>query len=164
MQHETLRLYAPVVAHPRHTGDCHQSLTIQGKEYNVPPKTVILLNAVALSTLPEYWGPDSLTWRPNRWIMHDANQEESLFQPRDGVYTPFASGPRICPARKFAQVEFVAVMARLFRENRCEPVLLAGESMEEARRRVKEVVDDSNVMNTLKMLDPDKVKLRWVRV
>jgi hypothetical protein len=126
------------------------------------------MNAVALSTLPEYWGSNSLSWRPKRWIIKDKNSEslanEQLFQPRDGVYTPFASGPRVCPAKKFAQVEFVAVIAQLFRDHKCSPIQLQEESMLEVRKRVLDVVEDSNVVNTLKMLHPEKVRLRWEKV
>lgn len=126
------------------------------------------MNAVALSTLPEYWGPDSLSWTPKRWIIKGNGSgslaDEQLFQPRDGVYTPFASGPRVCPAKKFAQVEFVAVIAQLFRDYKCTPVRLQEESMEEARKRVIDVVEDSNVLNTLKMLHPERVKLRWEKL
>ncbi len=126
------------------------------------------MNAVALSTLPKYWGSDSLIWRPNRWILQGGGSgdlaDEKVYEPRDGVYTPFASGPRVCPAKKFAQVEFVAAIAELFRENRCAPVLLEGESETEAKKRVLGVIEDSNVVNTLKMLHPEKVRLRWTKV
>lgn len=129
---------------------------------------MVLLNAVALSTLPEYWGNDSLTWNPKRWILNDnvsgSLADERLFQPRDGLYTPFASGPRVCPAKKFAQVEFVAVIAQLFRDYKCTPLRLQGESMAEAKIRVLDTVQDSNVLNTLKMLHPERVRLRWEKL
>ncbi|KAI8630633.1 cytochrome P450 [Xylariaceae sp. FL1651] len=168
LMHETLRLYPPVVAHPRHTGNSHQTLAIRDNTYSIPPKTVILLNVVALNTLPEYWGSDSLSWRPKRWISQEKDSgslaDEQLFQPREGVYTPFASGPRVCPAKKFAQVEFVAVIAQLFRKHRCSPIQLQGESTSESRKRVLRVIEDSNVLNTLKMLHPERVRLRWEKV
>ncbi len=127
-----------------------------------------MINAGALSTLPQYWGSDSLLWRPNRWIIIDEKsqsmEDENIFQPQHGVYIPFSSGQRACPGRKFAQVEFVAVIARLFRRHRCSPVLLEGETIVEAKKRVMEVVEDSNVELTLKMLHPEKVKLTWKEV
>lgn len=126
------------------------------------------MNAVALSTLPKYWGSDSLIWRPNRWILQSESfgdlADDKVYEPPDGVYTPFASGPRVCPAKKFAQVEFVATIVELFRENRCAPVLLEGESESEAKTRVLSVIEDSNVVNTLKMLHPERVRLRWTKV
>lgn len=36
--------------------------------------------------------------------------------------------------------------------------------MPEVRKRVLDVVEDSNVVNTLKMLHPEKVRLRWEKV
>jgi len=89
------------------------------------------MNIVALSTLPRFWGSDSLTWRPDRWITKDGEsmrlEDEQIYQPQYGAFIPFSSGPRVCPGKKFAQVEFVAVIARLFRRHRCSPVLLEGE-------------------------------------
>ncbi|KAE8441593.1 hypothetical protein EG329_004642 [Mollisiaceae sp. DMI_Dod_QoI] len=168
LMNETLRLYGPVVANIRYTGNLQQTVDIKGKSYTLPPKTHIMINAGALSTLPQYWGSDSLLWRPNRWIIIDEKsqsmEDENIFQPQHGVYIPFSSGPRACPGRKFAQVEFVAVIARLFRRHRCSPVLLEGETIVEAKKRVMEVVEDSNVELTLKMLHPEKVKLTWKEV
>jgi len=63
-------------------------------------------------------------------------EDEHIYHPQYGAFIPFSSGPRVCPGKKFAQVEFVAVIARLFRRHRCSPVLLKGETMVEAKKRV----------------------------
>jgi cytochrome P450 len=164
-QNETLRLYGPTVANTRYTANLRQTINIEGKDYSIPPQTYITMNIVALSTLPRIWGSDSLTWRPDRWIIKDEAsmrlEDEHIYHPQYGAFIPFSSGPRVCPGKKFAQVEFVAVIARLFRRHRCSPVLLKGETMVEAKKRVLEIVEDSNLVLTLKMMHPEKVKLTW---
>ena len=54
-------------------------------------------------------------------------------------------------------------MAALFRNFRAEPVAGSGETLAEARRRVLEVVKDSNVELLLQMRDPNSVSVRWSR-
>ena len=87
---------------------------------------------------------------------------ETIIEPENGTFVPWADGPRSCPGRKFAQVEFVAVMATLFREHRVRPVKLAGESAKDAQRKVLAVVDDSAISAiTLQMQQPERVSLVW---
>lgn len=71
---------------------------------------------------------------------------------------------RPCPGRKFSQVEFVAAMVSLFRRHRVEVVPNAGESAQEARERVKKVVNDNVIVLLLQMREPKTVGLRWVEV
>ena len=68
---------------------------------------------------------------------------------------------RNCPGKKFAQVEFVAVMARLFRDHKVEPVRKGRESEGEALNRVKDVVGDSWVGLLLEMPRIKEVAVRW---
>ncbi|KAH6670774.1 cytochrome P450 monooxygenase-like protein [Halenospora varia] len=162
---ETLRLYSPVLFVPKCT-DSPASLKFEGREITVPPKTHVFPNIVALQTNPEYWGQDALDWKPTRWISRpgskaDLDQEE-LITPVKGSYIPWADGPRICPGKKFSQVEFVAVIAVLLWRHRVEVVPKGGESREEARKRVWEVVEDSGTKFTLQMRRPESVELRFV--
>ncbi|KKY20233.1 putative cytochrome p450 monooxygenase [Diplodia seriata] len=55
------------------------------------------------------------------------------------------SHPRACPGKKFAQVEHAAVMAALFHSHRVEPVRLAGEDMEQARKRTADCIANSGM-------------------
>ena len=87
--------------------------------------------------------------------------EDNLITPRPGTFIPWISGPRVCPGKKFAQVEFVAIMASLFRTHRVKPMDLVGETMEDTNRRVRKVVDDSGLKITLSMRHPEKIKLIW---
>lgn len=126
---------------------------------------------MALQTHPRYWGKDSLTWRPSRWIVDTSDNvqedlgarlsQESLLTPEKGTFIAWSEGARSCPGRKFAQVEFVATMAALFRNFRADPVLRAGETPAIARKRVLDVVKNSNVELLLQMRDPDSVSVRW---
>lgn len=157
LKFETLRLYGPVIFVPRYTAGSSQRLTIQGKDYLIPPNTDVLVNIAGLNTLPSYWGDDSMVWRPGRWL----NENNELLQPPPGMYNPWTAGPRVCPGKKFAQVEFVAVIARLFLKGRVTPKLEEGEKQEEASKRVKNVVMDSVLDVTLHMVHPERIRLVW---
>jgi hypothetical protein len=62
---------------------------------------------------------------------------------------------------KMSQVEFVAVMATIFKTCNLEPVLQDGESMKDASARLLALTQDSMVMLTLQMNKPHEVNLRW---
>jgi cytochrome P450 len=123
-----------------------------------------------MHTHPKYWGSDSLNWRPQRWILLSESsalaqrplEHEYLRTPPRGAYVPWSDGARVCPGKKFGQVEFVASMVSLFREHRVEVVPESGESVEMARERVLGVVLDSRVTLLLQMRRPESVALRWV--
>jgi cytochrome P450 len=150
---------------PRYTGSTPSVLPIGGKEYTLPAHTYILLNFVTLHSWPRYWGSDSLDWQPDRWITKDNPvaplSREELFQPAPGMFIPWSSGPRVCPGKKFAQVEFVAVIARLFRKHRVVPFVGAGETLETAKKQIWKSIADSKLEITLQMENPEKVRLVW---
>ena len=139
---------------------------------NIPPNTLVVPALQTLHTNPRYWGSDSLIWRPSRWIKSPSGltpadagtqaSQESLLVPPNGTFIAWSEGARNCPGKKFAQVEFVATMAALFRDHRAQPALRDGETLEEARHRVLRVVKDSNVELLLQMRDPGKVLVKWM--
>jgi len=55
----------------------------------------------------------------------------------------------------------VAVIARLFQGHRVMPALRDGQTVEEAERIILETVEDSEVVMTLGMKHPGRVRLRW---
>jgi hypothetical protein len=63
--------------------------------------------------------------------------------------------------RKFSQVEFVAVIARLFQKGRVIPKVEASEKQDGAFKRIKDVVADSALDVTSHMTHPEKVRLVW---
>ena len=145
---------------------------MRNQEIVIPPNTLVVANLMALQTHPRYWGQHSLTWRPSRWILGSKKEgrgdlsnhfdNETLLKPEKGTFIAWSEGARSCPGKKFAQVEFVAAMAALFRKHRAEPVPKAGETLAAARERVLHVVKDSNVELLLQMRDPDSVSVRWI--
>jgi len=108
-----------------------------------------------------------MEWNPSRWITHVGKSEttaagEELITPARGSYIAWSDGLRPCPGKKFSQVELVGTMVSLFGKYRVEIVPNDGETAEEARERVKRVVDDNIMMLLLQMREPKTVGLRWV--
>ncbi|KAK7733084.1 hypothetical protein SLS53_008272 [Cytospora paraplurivora] len=148
VMYETLRLYTPV-------------------------PTSKFCRWAAASTDPQYWGDDSLEWRPSRFIRSPDPtsittgtplDNEEFSTPERGTYLAWSGGARDCVGRKFSQVEFVAVMASLFRDWRVGPVLRDNETPEGARKRVLEQIEtDSAPVLLLQMLHPERCPLVWSR-
>ena len=65
--------------------------------------------------------------------------------------------------KKFAPVEFVATTAAVFRNFSGEPVQNVRETPAAARKRVLDVVKDSNIELLLQMRNPDSVSVMWSR-
>lgn len=97
-------------------------------------------------------------------IFDTGTSGEKLLTPDRKVYIPWSDGPQNCPGLKFSQVEFVAMMACLFKNHRVTGVREAKESDAEMRRRIREVVEDCEAVMLLKMRDPDRAKVRLSRV
>jgi len=85
-------------------------------------------------------------------------------QPRPGTFVPWTGGPRICPGKKFSQVEFVAAVASLFGKYKVGPVLLEGETLANAEERVRRAAENSTNKVTLRMKEPEKISFRWAEV
>jgi cytochrome P450 len=143
---------------PKHTDESYQQLTIASKSYIIPPRTYVIINMAGIHTNPAFWGSDSLEFRPDRFIVGD-----EIFQPPAGTYIPWTGGQRVCPGKKFAQVESAAVMARLFKEHRVRPKLMHGETAQMASDRIMEAVRDSILDIVIKLKHPEKIGLVWER-
>ena len=180
-QYETIRLYTPVSI-VKCTNTHPQPLRIGDKTIVIPANTMIIPSYSAMHTHPRYWGSDSLTWQPSRWITStsspltnmsatsnpDKNPLESeSFIPPPKHASPFiawSAGARSCPGRKFSQVEFVAVMAGLFGAWKVKPVPEPGEDDAMARSRIQRLVErESGMVLLLQMLHPEKAVLAWER-
>ncbi|KIW62438.1 hypothetical protein PV04_10611 [Phialophora macrospora] len=163
---ETVRLYGPVVMMPRYTGDAAQRLKILDKECIIPPRTSVTLNFAALHSHPDYWGRDALSFRPDRWIVAGEKKagEPSLFQPAPGSFVPWNAGPRVCPGKKFSQVEFARTIFTLFANgSRVALVPEPGESEQAAKARILRIVNEAKVEVTLKIVDAERIKVRWTK-
>ena len=90
------------------------------------------------------------------------DDEHHIVEPRKGTYMPWSDGPRVCPGRKFSQVEFVAVMAGLFRYHRVRPKLLDGETLEDGQKRVLKMINSRDFLAlTTQMERPGEVAMVW---
>lgn len=173
-------MYGPVPICPRYTGASSQNLIIDGQQYTMPPETEVKLDLAALHHDPNNWGPDPLEFRPDRWVPSASQQNgsqqkradtgngsydyqsESLIAPTPGTFVPWTGGPRVCPGKKFSQVEFTRVILGMFRDGARVSVLVEdGESAEQARARVRKTADRPEVEFTLRMKDAEKIGLRW---
>lgn len=164
---ETLRIHGSTVFLPKSTGNSGCALTIVGKEHNIPSGTFVVVNSQALHCDRDTWGADALDFRPSRWMKNTsqlAGQEE-LFEPPPGTFVGWADGPRICPGKKFSQVEFVGVMAVLFRQHQVRPKQEQGESEEQTSTKLERVIEDSGISAiTLQMRHPQRVALVWTEM
>lgn len=173
VMYETMRLYTPVPV-LKWTGGREQPLTVGDKALILPPYTMVAPSYGSIQTDPKFWGSDSLSWQPSRWIKpadssavaaKSGGSVEELKLPVRGAFVGWSEGMRDCPGRKFSQVEFVATMAVLFREWRVDPVPLEGETIYAARKRVLNLIEtDSYAVLLLQMLHPERATLRWRKV
>ncbi|RFU74766.1 cytochrome p450 [Trichoderma arundinaceum] len=176
--YESMRLYTPVPV-TKWTQDKAQHLNVGNKTILIPPNTMVCLAYSSLQTDPRWWGSDSLTWRPSRFISNAVGSDdkssvaqreaadldaEQFLQPRRGTFIGWSEGTRDCPGRKFSQVEFVATMASIFRDWRVDPARFQGETVEGARERVLRLIEtESGMVLLVQMLHPEKAPLVWSR-
>ncbi|KUL83713.1 hypothetical protein ZTR_07518 [Talaromyces verruculosus] len=179
---ETLRLYCPIHTVFKATSGAHgEDLIIDGQTVHIPPNTYVLPNFIASHTLPEFWGDDHLDWNPSRWIesastslernlsdKHVSSKPggEEIRTPPKGkdTYFPWSGGGRVCPGKKFSQVEFVAAISVLLWEYVIEVVPRPGrETVQQARQRCLDVIQDSESFFTLQMKNPTSVRLRLIK-
>ena len=99
-----------------------QDLTLGG--YNIPAKTPIYVNSMAMAMSPKYWD------RPEEFRLERFLEEEKHLKLRNvdaGLdaeaykFVPFGAGPRQCPGREMAVFEMVMVAAHLLHSFRWAP-------------------------------------------
>jgi len=114
---EALRLYTIVPA-IKWTDARPTTLAVGDKVVNLPPKTIVLPSYASMHTDPRYWGSDSLSWRPSRWIRPGRNGnppgDEEMDMNVRGAFLGWSEGIRDCPGKRSSQVEFVALLVGLF--------------------------------------------------
>lgn len=126
-------------------------------------KYAIGVNVMALHASKSIWGPDALEFNPARWLQPSTEQGsiQKFIQPPRGTYIPWSMGPRSCPGQKMSQVEFVTVIATLFGQCTAEPVVRLGETTQEARERLLNLMQDSQPVLTLQMNNPKDIHIHW---
>jgi hypothetical protein len=140
----------------------------------IPPNTLVNLNIHAMHTAPSTY-PSHKTWNPKRWITSTAPaartvlslsstlQNEKLVYLERG-FVPWASGPRICPGMKFAQVEFTAVLGTVLRRAWIAPSVKGGDDGNEtaAKKEVEILLRESHHIGaTISMKRPEDL---WLKV
>lgn len=105
---ETPRLYGAAPALLRHSPET-QIMSINGQERVIPSMTYVTANLSAPNNDPDVWGGDALEWKPQRWV----EPVDGVGRLREGEIYIWSIGPRICPGKKFSQVEFTMVMGKL---------------------------------------------------
>ncbi|CAO2035484.1 unnamed protein product [Urochloa humidicola] len=107
---ESLRLHPPApLLVPRETTE---ACTVLG--YEIPAKTRVIVNAKAIGTDPDAWGPDAARFVPER---HDGGDGVDLNDHKpwhDGfALVPFGMGRRSCPGVHFATAVLELLLANL---------------------------------------------------
>ncbi|KAI8608133.1 cytochrome P450 [Chytriomyces sp. MP71] len=77
----------------------------------VPKGTTIFISPAVNHRLEEYWGPDALEFKPERWMQEGGEEEGRPY----GAFMPFVLGPRNCIGQRFAVLEMRALLAVLAR-------------------------------------------------
>ncbi|KAG8162982.1 hypothetical protein KVR01_007460 [Diaporthe batatas] len=167
VMYEVLRLYPPVPALPSISSNGTHMLKCNDRTLVIPQGVTLTVNIRAMQMHPQYWH-DASAWKPARWITNPApvgstsiNQisEERILEPNKKIFLPWGEGPQICPGKKFAQVEEVAVLACLFRGHRVFPMQKSGESSAELNKRVLRCLNDVDLEMLVRLRDADQVTL-----
>jgi cytochrome P450 len=165
------------MALPKWSNQHPQELRISDRTVVIPPRTGVMPSLLAVQTHPKYW-KDPLLWQPSRWISSSLTpgsdgpelnlatrlRQEIVITPLQSTYFPWSDGPQNCPGAKFAQVEFVAVLAHLLQNHRVGVVREPNESFEKARKRALATTEDCDMELLLRMRNADRVRLAWNRV
>ncbi|PKC66473.1 cytochrome P450 [Rhizophagus irregularis] len=76
--------------------------------YKWPSGTMFQVNAISIHKSKDYW-EDPETFNPDRWMVEG-------FEPKKNSFIMFGGGLRVCPGRKLAMIELVALMALIYRK------------------------------------------------
>ncbi|GLA07735.1 hypothetical protein AnigIFM60653_008974 [Aspergillus niger] len=158
---ETLHLFPPVLHTTRAVLEPQKLTDATGKTHLLTPPMDIYACQLSIHLDRRIWGDDADEFKPSRWI----DESGQLITPEKGTYLPWSGGPRICTGMKMSQVEFVAAMATLFLNGKCEPLPADGvDSPQLLRERLLGLTRDSVWKISLSMRNPDAVQLRWTAV
>lgn len=105
--YETLRLYPPV---PFELKQAEKSTTLPDGTF-LPSSSVILWCTWAMNRSRLIWGPDSESFKPERWIRDGEIIAKTAFE-----FPVFNGGPRMCLGKKMAELMAVKVISTLIGE------------------------------------------------
>ncbi|KAI0368065.1 cytochrome P450 monooxygenase pc-3 [Pilatotrama ljubarskyi] len=110
---ETLRLY-PIV--PFNLRVAVRDTTLPnpadptGPRVFIPKNTGVAYSVFLMHRRKDYWGPDALSFDPDRWLDERLNK---YFAANPFIFVPFNAGPRICLGQQFAYNEMSFFLIRL---------------------------------------------------
>ncbi|KAI4199735.1 MAG: hypothetical protein LQ348_001825 [Seirophora lacunosa] len=172
---ETLRLYTVLPFLPKSTKEKAQVFTSGGREYIVPPDTLILMDTSAVHRNPKHWpevvprGEDGppfpvSSFDPARWLRN--SDDGSAYNPVAGSYIPFSDGPRVCMGKRFAQAQLCAVLATVYKHHSIEVAVKDDERRYQERwQEAREMADkelSTNVGFLMSLKMKGKVPLQLV--
>ncbi|KAF2095350.1 putative cytochrome P450 [Rhizodiscina lignyota] len=137
-------------------GGGNTSITVQ-------PDTLIAAHFYGTHLSPR-WGSDVHDFNPKRFVAVSPTGEETIASPPEGaMFMAWVFGNRVCPGKKFSQVEFVAVIAHVISQYRIELLKESeAESEEAARRRVMSVMDEKFFNVSTHLRRPGDAGVRFV--
>lgn len=165
IMYETLRLAGPAPLLVRQPA-VPTELEVLGKDgpttITVPPGTYVGSHFYGGHLSPK-WGDDVNEFKPQRFVGKSASGEEVLSVPEDRMYLPWIMGPRVCPGKKFSQVEFVGIVAQLLEDYRIEVDQKPGETPAQAQDRLRGVLSEKYFNVSAYVKRPEAAGVRLVR-
>jgi cytochrome P450 len=163
LMYETLRLSGPAPQMIRSPTVPVSLRVSEQHEITVQPETLVSAHFYSIH-LSERWGPDADAFKPKRFVQQSptSGQEELANAPEGAMFIGWVFGPRVCPGKKFSQVEFVAVIAFLLSKFRLEVLRKEGEDEEMARARVFLVLKEKVFNVSAHLKQPEDVGVRFV--
>jgi cytochrome P450 len=126
-----------------------QPLQVGEHHLLIPPKVYVNWDFAGAQTDPRRWGPDAMEYRPQRWIHTDPHTGQEVLEApstaAEAAFNPWSGGPRVCPGKKFSQVEIVAMTATLLKSYSVKPMVVPGKlvaSETDAQRELMRVMND----------------------
>ncbi|PSN66490.1 cytochrome P450 [Corynespora cassiicola Philippines] len=129
---------------------------------NVAPGTIVGGEFYGAHLSP-LWGPEAEIFNPKRFVSVNESGEEKLVVPEGPIYCPWVFGPRVCPGKKFSQVEFVALVAQILSKYRVEAFRNEGESVKAAESRLMGVLDHKFFNISTHLKHPEDASIQLVR-
>lgn len=162
--YETLRLASPaplLVRMPRSPQELPIIAQQGPSKIVVPPGTLVGGHFYGAHLSPR-WGKDVLDFNPKRFVLTTEDGKETLKVPEQVLFMPWIAGPRVCPGKKFSQVEFVAVVVELLSKYRVELVSEVGETKAATRARVLSVMEEKYFNVSSHFRKPEAASIRFV--
>ena len=107
---ETMRLHPPVIGFSRLT---QVDMVLGG--YRIPKDTIVIYYTQDVMKSPDHF-TDPETFNPERWLRDSS--ERSTAHPFSAL--PFGHGPRVCPGKRFAELEAYILAIRMLQRFRLE--------------------------------------------